>query len=302
LPRRIALHRTTTTNFAGVTTPPNWNALRDRWPNATSSRFVDAAGLRWHVQLEGTGPTIVLLHGSGAATHSWRDVLPKLAQRFTVVAIDLPGHGFTTRPDAAGMSIAGMSASIRELLRVLDVTPHAITGHSAGAAIALWLANEWPEAAIVGVNAALAPPNALMSLLTPGVDLLSRTGLTGFLTAKLAESDFVFDSLMRSTGSVISKEQLALYRTFATSTEHAGAVMSMFAGWDLAALARKLPTVRNAVTLIVGLRDEWVPAADTARMAAALPHARLIEIPNAGHLAHEELPDRVADIIEEAAQ
>ena len=141
-----------------------------------------------------------------------------------------------------------------------------------------------------------------MSLLTPGVDLLSRFGLTGFLTAKLAESDFVFDSLMKSTGSVISKEQLALYRTFATSTEHADAVMSMFAGWDLSALARKLPTVRNAVTFIVGLRDEWVPATDTARMAAALPNVRLVEIPNAGHLAHEEMPARIAEIIEEAAK
>ena len=276
--------------------------MRDRWPNATSSRFVDAAGLHWHVQIAGTGPSIVLLHGSGAATHSWRDVLPTLAQRFTVCAMDLPGHGFTTRPDAAGLSLAGMSASICELLRVLDVTPHAIAGHSAGGAIALWLATEWPETTIVGINAALAPPSALMSLLTPGVDLLSRAGLTGFLTAKLAESDFVFDSFLKSTGSVISQEQLALYRTFATSTEHAGAVMSMFGGWDLSALARRLPAVKNAVTLIVGLRDEWVPASDTARMAATLPNVRLVEIPNAGHLAHEEMPARVCEIIEEAAK
>lgn len=252
--------------------------------------------------MAGTGPTIVLLHGAGAATHSWRDVFPLLARRFTVCAMDLPGHGFTTRPEAAGLSLTRMCATICELLRVVDVTPHAIVGHSAGGAIALGMAHEWPEAVIVGINAALAPPNALMSLLTPGVELLSRSGLTGFLTAKLAESDFVFDSLMKSTGSVISREQLALYRMFATSTEHASAVMSMFAGWDLSALGRKLPTVKNAVTLIAGLRDEWIPAADTARMAAALPNVRLIEIPNAGHLVHEELPARVAEIIEEAAK
>ncbi|MEO7995856.1 MAG: alpha/beta fold hydrolase BchO [Gemmatimonadaceae bacterium] len=278
---------------------PTWDTLRDRWPNARFSRFVDAAGLRWHVQIAGDGPTIVLLHGSGAATHTWRDVLPLLAKSFTVVAMDLPGHGFTSRPDASSMSIDNMSALVRGLLRMLDVTPHAMVGHSAGGAIALWLASEWPTASVVGINAALAPPNVLMSLLTPGVELLTHSGLTGLLTAKLAESDFVFESLMKSTGSVISKEQLALYRTFATSREHAGAVMSMFANWDLNALARKLPSVVNAVSLIVGLRDEWVPAADTARIARSLRNATLIEIPNAGHLAHEELPVRVCEIINE---
>lgn len=274
--------------------------MHERWPNSAASTFVDAAGLHWHVQMAGAGPAIVLLHGSGAATHTWRDVLPTLAKSFTVIAMDLPGHGFTTRPNASGMTIEGMSTSVRELLRVLGVTPSALVGHSAGGAIPLWLAHEWPVASIVGINAALAPPNALMSLLTPGVELLTHSGLTGLLTAKLAESDFVFESLMKSTGSVISKEQLALYRAFATSREHAGAVMSMFAGWDLPALARKLPGVANQVSLIVGLRDEWVPAADTARIAKSLPHARLIELPGAGHLAHEEMPARVCEIISDA--
>lgn len=279
---------------------PTWDTLRTRWPNADTSRFVDAAGLRWHVQMAGSGPAIVLLHGSGAATHTWRDVLPLLAKSFTVVAMDLPGHGFTSRPDASRMTLAGMSDAVRELLRVLDVTPHALIGHSAGGAIALWLASEWPDASIVGINAALAPPNALMSFLTPGVELLTQSGLTGFLTAKLAESDFVFDSLMKSTGSSISREQLALYRAFATSREHAGAVMSMFAGWDLSALARKLPAITNRVSLIVGLRDEWVPASDTARIAKSLTNATLIELRDAGHLAHEEMPARVSEIISEA--
>ena len=304
LPLRIALHRTAPANFACMSITPNWNSLRERWPNAESSKFVDAAGLRWHVQLAGTGPAIVLLHGSGAATYTWRDVLPQLAKLLHGVRDRICRATDSQRvPMQTGLSLTGNGPRrLRELLRVLDITPRALVGHSAGGAIALWLANEWPEASVVGINAALAPPNVLMSLLTPGVDLLSRSGLTGFLTAKLAESDFVFDSLMRSTGSVIRAEQLALYRTFATSSEHAGAVMSMFSNWDLTALARKLPSINNRVTLIVGLRDEWVPAADTRAVAALLPNATFIEILNAGHLAHEELPALVSGFIENAAK
>ncbi|MFZ4410973.1 MAG: alpha/beta fold hydrolase, partial [Paracraurococcus sp.] len=79
------------------------------WPNRPTSRLVAAGGLRWHVQVAGTGPVLLLVHGTGAATHSWRDLLPLLARHFTVVAPDLPGHGFTERPRAEGLSLPGMA-------------------------------------------------------------------------------------------------------------------------------------------------------------------------------------------------
>jgi magnesium chelatase accessory protein len=52
------------------------------WPNREASRFVDAAGMRWHVQVMGQGPVLLLLHGTGASTHSWRDVMPLLRAPF----------------------------------------------------------------------------------------------------------------------------------------------------------------------------------------------------------------------------
>lgn len=271
--------------------------MKARWPNASASRFVDAAGLRWHVQVSGDGPTVLLLHGSGAANHSWRDISPRLSATCTVIAPDLPGHGFTSFPDNASLSLRGMTEHVRELLRVLDVRPTVMVGHSAGGALALSLASEWPEAGIVGINAALAPPNTLMTLLTPAVQSLAGFGIVGFLTARLAESDFVFESLMRSTGSVISREQLALYRAFATSEKHAAAVMAMFAEWNLPALAASFRAISNRVTLVFGEKDEWVPPATTALVAKALPNVEFVRLAGAGHLAHEEQPERVAEII-----
>lgn len=278
-----------------------WSALRDRWPNADHSAFVDAGGLHWHVQRAGTGPAIVLLHGSGAATHTWRDVLPRLATHATVCAMDLPGHGFTTGATNAHLTLPAMANAVRELLRALDIVPRVLVGHSAGGAVALQLAAAWPAVDVVGINAALAPPPAAMSLLTPAVGWLARAGLTGVLTAKLAESDVVFDTLMRSTGSVIDPAQLALYRAFATSPAHAGAVMTMFAQWELTALLERLPAIPNRASLIVGQRDAWVPPSDTARIARAMPRAEVIALADAGHIAHEEHPARVCDIIVAAA-
>ena len=57
----------------------DWATDGADWPNREASRFVEAAGLRWHVQVMGAGPVLLLLHGTGASTHSWRDVMPKLA-------------------------------------------------------------------------------------------------------------------------------------------------------------------------------------------------------------------------------
>ena len=105
------------------------------WPNRAASRFVTRR--RPALARPGRraqGPSLLLVHGTGAATHSWRDLLPLLARHFTVVAPDLPGHGFTERPRAAGLSLPGMARGVAALLRALGLRPALAAGHSAGAA------------------------------------------------------------------------------------------------------------------------------------------------------------------------
>ena len=120
----------------------DWERLRHRWPNAAYSRFVQAEGVRWHVQQAGTqGPRVLLLHGTGASLHTWRDILPGLAQRAQVLAVDLPGHAFSSLAPGDGMSLPGMARGLAGLLKTLNWQPDAWVGHSAGAAIAGFVAN-----------------------------------------------------------------------------------------------------------------------------------------------------------------
>ena len=79
--------------------PLEWRDWRDDWPLSRCSQFANSAGLRWHYQKLGQGPVMLLLHGTGASTHTWRDLVPLWASTFTVVSVDLPGHAFT--PDGA---------------------------------------------------------------------------------------------------------------------------------------------------------------------------------------------------------
>src|SRR4051794_41984944 len=114
--------------------PPGRLVIPADWPNRASSRLVTAGGLRWHVQVAGSGPVLLLVHGTGAATHSWRDLLPLLARHFTVVAPDLPGHGFTERPRSAGVSPPRLARGGTAPLRTPPPSPPLPPGRSPGAA------------------------------------------------------------------------------------------------------------------------------------------------------------------------
>ena len=104
---------------------PLWDAEGRDWPNRGASRFVTAAGLTWHVQELGpeAAPALLLVHGTGAATHSWRGLMPRLAEHFRVVAPDLPGHGFTDPLPDRRLSLPGMAAAITELARAVGCAP-----------------------------------------------------------------------------------------------------------------------------------------------------------------------------------
>ena len=108
----------------------DWNREGLIWPHREASTFVTVGKARWHVQRMGSGPPLLLLHGTGASVHSWRDLMPLLAQDYTVIAPDLPRHAFTTGHDAYAMSLPAMAAEVAELLKALDVQPAAIIGHS----------------------------------------------------------------------------------------------------------------------------------------------------------------------------
>jgi magnesium chelatase accessory protein len=281
-----------------------WADWRDRWPNANTSRFVDVAGRRWHVQIAGTGPAILLIHGAGGATHSWGDVLPRLAERWTVVAPDLPGHAFSATPaDVSRLSLDGIAADLTTLLGDLGITPRVVVGHSAGAAILLRMASLGtitPDA-IVGLNAALAaPPAAADSSLLPPLRVLARTAGVARVLSAIARFDGVADSLLQSTGTVLPAAQRERYRALARSAAHVQAVFTMFANWDVSALTRALTRLTIATTFASAPNDPWVPPADTAAVARTMPRARCVALPPAGHLAHEVEPAAAAAVIGDA--
>ena len=282
---------------------PSWNIEGLGWPNREASRFVEAGGLRWHVQIMGEGPALLLLHGSGAATHSWRDILPILARDFTVIALDLPGHGFTQTPNGAGLSLPGMAKSVTALLDALNAHPVAAIGHSAGAAIALRLrlAGRIGERGVVSINGALQPfPGAAGHIFPALAKLLFLNPFAVQTFAWRASRPGAIARLLEGTGSKIDAAGLDFYSRLLRTTGHIAGALGMMAGWDLVPLVADLPDLKQPLTLVVAERDHAVPPRVADAVKAILPWATLVRIPRLGHLAHEEAPDRAVEIIRAA--
>ncbi len=281
----------------------DWNVEGRDWPNRSSSRFVVAGGLRWHVQVSGTGPVLLLIHGTGAATHSWRGLLPALSRDFTVVAPDLPGHGFSTRSVNSRLSLPKMAAGIGALIAALGLRPQAVVGHSAGAAIALRMVLDGTIAPrhVVSVNGALAPFPGQAGIVFPALaKLLFLNPLAAPILAWRADDRAAVARVIEGTGSRIDPEGLDQYRRLLRTRRHIESTLGMMANWDLWPLLRELPRLQTPLTLLAATGDKAVPMKVAKDVNRLVMHSTMIAIPECGHLAHEERPAVFLELIRNA--
>ncbi|MCA0303935.1 MAG: alpha/beta fold hydrolase [Proteobacteria bacterium] len=274
------------------------------WPLREASRFVEASELTWHVQRMGRGPTCLLLHGTGGATHSWRDVAPLLAQHFDVVAPDLPGHGFTQALPSRRLTLPGMAGAVADLLDTLGVAPSVVVGHSAGAAILarLCLDGRATPDALVSFNGALRAFRGLaQQFYAPLAKLLALNPFVPRLLAHGAASRASVERLIRQTGSTIDSRGLDLYARLFGNPGHVAGTLGMMAGWDLPALERDLPRLATRLVLVACSDDGAVPATDAFALRDAVPGAEVVYLRHLGHLMHEERPAEAAGIVLKAA-
>jgi magnesium chelatase accessory protein len=278
----------------------NWTTDGADWPNREASAFVEAAGLRWHVQRMGQGAPLLLLHGTGAATHSWRDMLPLLADHFDVIALDLPGHGFTQAPAAHRLSLSGMAADVAMLLREIEVAPEVVVGHSAGAAILarMCLDQKIAPDLLVSLNGAFLPfGGAAGHLFSPLARIMVLNPLLPRLFAWQGSFAGAVERLLEGTGSHLDARGVALYRKLVQNPGHVGSALRMMANWQLAPLMRDLPALQPRLLLVAGVNDRSVSPDVSRRVSDMVPEARLERVPGLGHLAHEERPGQIAELI-----
>ena len=268
-------------------------------------RYVTVHGYRRAYVKAGTGPVLLLVHGIGDSSDSWRPVLEQLAEHHTVVAPDLLGHGRSEKP-RADYTVAGYANGMRDLLSVLEIDRATVVGHSLGGGVAAQFAYQFPERCerlvLVGSGgvgrtvspllrvAAVPGAEALMPLLgTPPVKLLSRlgAGLLRFLDTALGrdaeEMLAVFDALPNT------EARRAILRTLRSGVDWQGQVITML---DRAYLAEGVPTL-----IIWGRRDAIIPLGHGRLAHLAFPGSELEIFDEAGHFPHHTDPARFVRVV-----
>jgi pimeloyl-[acyl-carrier protein] methyl ester esterase len=242
-----------------------------------------------YVESTGSGPPLVLLHGWAMHSGLWTPVLPRLAARFRVHRIDLPGHGHSA-PIEAG-SLAGIAAAVAGQCASLP-EPLTVVGWSLGGAVALQWTLDRPEAVARLVLVSTTPrfvvhgdwPHAMSE------ETLQRFGDELATSYRATLQRFVS---LRVSGSERARELLAGIRTQlfargAPSRQTLRAALDALAAIDL---RETVGAIGKPALVIAGERDTLVPAAASAWLAAALPAGRFVSIAGAAHapfLSHSE--------------
>jgi magnesium chelatase accessory protein len=196
-----------------------------------------------------------------------------------------------------------MSAALADLVASLGAPPEFAVGHSAGAAIALRLRLDSRIGAggIVSLNGALRPFAGAAGYLFPAMArMLFLNPVAIQMFALRAARPGAVARLIESTGSRMDSKGLEYYGRLLRTTGHIRGALGMMAHWDLARLCADMPALAGPLTLVTAQNDRAVPPHVAQLALATAPDSRLVAVPQLGHLAHEEAPERFADIITHA--
>jgi pimeloyl-ACP methyl ester carboxylesterase len=113
-------------------------------PNTIQSRFADVDGVKFHYLTAGEGPVVILLHGYAQTSRMWRPLIPKLAEKFKVIAPDLPGIGDSDIPKD-GLDMKTAAIRVHALAKSLGVNKARVVGHDIGLMVAYAYAAQFPN-------------------------------------------------------------------------------------------------------------------------------------------------------------
>lgn len=238
-----------------------------------------------------------MLHGTAGSSHSWHGVAPLLAEHGPVICVDLPGHHLTKPKGHVSFSLPDMTYMLLELIASEGWTVDTLIGHSAGAAIAVHLAQHLPRPphAVISVAGALKPYGGFLApLFTTSAKLIALAPGLAHIAAIRADNPKAVRRLVKQTGSTLDELGYACMRHLLKQPDHIKSVLRMMAAWDLSPLEASNQPFPFRYLAIEMTGDTTVPAGQSKHLLNSNPNAKLVRLRGLGHLGHEEAPERVA--------
>ncbi len=268
---------------------------------------IDLHGHHVVYRTAGSGPPVVLVHGMVNSSRHWQAVAARLAERHTVIAPDLVGHGDSATP-RGDYSLGAHAAVIRDLLAALGIERATMVGHSLGGGVAMVFFWQFPHRV---ERLALVSSGGLGPEVSPLLRSIALPGASALVS--LAGHDLVTGSLdragaaLRERGSWVGGQLQAVSRALRPlggPGARRAFVQSLRAVIDAhgqrVSATDRLYLLEGVPTLIVwGERDRTIPIEHGRAAHAAVPHSRFVTIPGAAHFPHLEAPAELAAALEE---
>lgn len=282
-----------------VPVPPLTDTVSERELADADSRFVQVGQLTVHYKDYGTGePVFILLHGFGASTFSWREVLVPFSELGRVIAYDRPAFGLTSRlmpgewQGQNPYSPEAQAALVIDLMDVLGIEKAWLVGNSAGGTVSVYTALTYPQrvSGLILVDAAIYTGGGSPAWVRPLLGTPQMRHLGPLLARQIATTGNDFIRSAFHDPSLVTSEVLEGYRKPLRANNWDRALWELTVASRPLGLAERLRELNLPVLVITGDDDRIVPTQDSIRLASEIPGAVLVVIPQAGHLPHEEKP------------
>jgi pimeloyl-ACP methyl ester carboxylesterase len=254
-------------------------------------RHITIHGHEVGYRMAGSGPAVVLVHGLAGSSTTWQEVMPALADHFTVLAPDLLGHGDSAKP-RGDYSLGAHASGLRDLMVALGIERATFVGHSLGGGVALQLAYQFPERCerlvLVASGGLGKEVNSLLRAVSlPGSELVMPVLLSGQMHSVLDAINRWFGrrglrmgatgrEMWRSyTGLSETGGRMAFIHTVRSVIDPLGQRVS---ARDRLYLASEVPTL-----ILWGERDQIIPVAHAHAAHELIPGSTLVVLPGIGH-------------------
>ena len=265
-------------------------------PQDDTKKAVSPEEFQIHYLEAGIGEPLILIHSLGQSLYTWRNVFGELSENYRVIAIDLPGHGYSSRPDTLNYTADEMADILNQFMEKKGIQSAHMIGFSIGAMYLLRFLSIYPEK--VANCIVISPggvteqmPKLIHKIASPMVSVFARNLYSSGDVRNLLQECVADSSLI--TSNVVSQ----YYEPISDGLSRE-ALMYALRNLNMDQIAEGLIPVDHEILVLWGKEDRWHLPSDSIYFQGILQSGRYYLIRNAGHLLQEEAYSKLLEIIQ----
>ena len=289
-----------------IPVPPLENTVPAESLADEDSQFIEVNGLNVHYKTYGTGePVFILLHGFGASLFSWHEVTTPLAEYGTVIAYDRAAFGLTERPlEWEGESPYSQDSQVELVIGLMDalgIEKATLVGNSAGGTVSMLTALKYPERieSLILVDPAVYAGGGAPAWIRPLLGTPQMRHVGPLIARQIQAQGVEFIKTAWHDPSKIPQATVDGYQKPLQVEDWDKALWELTLSSRESGLAERVNEFNLPILVITGDDDRIVPTEQSLRLAAEIPNADLVVIPQCGHLPHEECPDEFMQAVQD---